>query len=117
MYNPEIEQPGAENVVEFGSFDEIPTDPKEEGLRPYGKYAGGDADEIIVVDGVRYRKKPAWTVRGVPALERHYYQHPGPGWDTRNSYLLNGWDIDDMDAEHLSDLPLYNLEIIEEDEE
>ncbi|MBU0612598.1 hypothetical protein KKB10_01145 [Patescibacteria group bacterium] len=114
--NNDIGSDGNENVREFPSADEIPVDPKAEGLRPHGRYAGGDPNEIIVIAGVGYRKRIASEKnlgprddRVIPETERDYYQHPGPGWDFRNGYLRAGWGITDMDADHLSDLPLYEL--------
>lgn len=110
---------------QFEGFEDIPSDPKQEGLRPEQKYAGGNPSEIIIVDGKKYRKEISMRClirRGDgkillnrPYTEREYFSHstervgPGPGWDSRGGYLQKGWSIADLDPRHLSDLPLYDL--------
>ena len=86
---------------------------KKEGPRPMGKYAGGKDGEIVEVDGKKYKKvKTSWT-------EKNYYKHPGPGWDHRGGYL-EGLGFSELEAfndkllDELSDLPFFNLELIEE---
>jgi len=121
--------PKPEKIKRFGGFNEIPSDPKAEGLRPGKRYAGGDPDEIIIVDGKKFRKEIAIKARirnfggqiisERPYTEKEYYSHstdgvgPGPGWDYASHYLMEGWKITRKDPERLSDLPLYNLEPIE----
>lgn len=130
--NQENLQPLPDEVKEkrFDSFDDIPSDPKAEGLRPGRRYAGGAPDEIIIVAGKRYKKEISCraydeTASGVvildrPYTEREFFSHDtegvgfGPGWDIRWSYLKDGWGIHDGDPNHLSDLPFYELIQIEE---
>ena len=121
--------PSQENIKQFESFKDIPKDPKQEGLRPNQRYAGGYPEEIIAVAGKNYKKEislNAFVERNGrvlinrPFTEKEYYSHstdeigPGPGWDMRRYYLEDGWDITDGNPKHLSDLPLYNLVPIEE---
>lgn len=120
-----------EKIREFKSFDEIPSDPKTEGLRPWQHYAGGDPEEIIVVNGVRYKKKLVADTylsrqdKLIPMTEKQYYSHSfeqsdgswscGPAWGRHVQYLYEGWKSHG-DPALLSDLPFYNLVSIEEKE-
>ncbi len=119
----------AEQPKSFDSFDDIPKDPKQEGLRPDRQYAGGPPDETISVAGKKYKKQAALTAyirdftgqtaQTRPYTEKEYYSHstegvgPGPGWDFRRGYMKDGWGIDDGDPSRLSDLPLYELVPVE----
>lgn len=95
-------------IKHFESLENYPSDPRQEGLRPGEKYAGGSPDEIIEIAGKKYKKEGGrWT-------EKEFYSHEGPGWDWRGGYLNRGWGIIDYDPRHLSDLPLYELVAIEE---
>jgi len=124
---PENETSQIKKEKLFKNFEEISNGPKAEGLRPGKKYAGGDPDEIIIVDGIRYRKEVALMARyrlgynseeiTRPYTEKEFFSHstedigPGPGWDFRFDYLRKGWGI--MDHNQLSDLPFYDLKRVE----
>jgi len=130
--------PMPETSKKFDSFNDIPKDPKQEGLRPRHRYAGGSPDEKIEVAGKLYKKKPAFIVRSQswnkekvpkdrPYTEKEFFSNetqgvgPGPGWTEFRYYLFENWGIRDHDLRRLSDLPLYvlipNEEPDEEDEE
>ncbi len=110
---------------EYPNLESFPSTPKEEGLRPGGRYVGGAEDEIIVVNGIKYKKETAYPVEKTapggkvistrPATEYEYFAHstetagPGPGWDSRNYYMDDGWGEFGADPRKLSDLPLYRL--------
>ncbi|MBT4447337.1 MAG: hypothetical protein HOD06_01200 [Candidatus Komeilibacteria bacterium] len=122
MKNPEsIPQAEGNKTKEFASWDELPASSQEEGLRPYGKYAGGDPDEIIIVAGIRYRKEIAYTKQMggntmEPATERDYFNHPGPGWDAFSAGYLEDFGFEGTeirDPKNLSELILYRLEKID----
>ncbi|MFA6198586.1 MAG: hypothetical protein WC734_05585 [Patescibacteria group bacterium] len=130
MNSPESPSPNeTEKIKEYSSFDDIPNDPRSEGLRPDHGYAGGDPDEIIVVSGIKYRKivaMRAYNQRGDgvitlnrPYTEKEYFSHstvdvgPGPGWDQLMTYLRD-LGIFDFDPDHLSDLPFYRLQPVEQ---
>lgn len=110
------------------SFEDFASDPKQEGLRPRGYFAGGDPDEIIVIGGKEYvkivpiRVSSRGSGKGRPYTEKEYWSHetpdvgPGPGWDFIGGYLQKGWGIIDLDPEHLSDLPFYRLEPKEQEQ-
>jgi len=133
MNNPEIPK---RKTRSFDSFEDFSTDPKQEGLRPNNFYAGGDSDEIIIVNGREYRKEVALRAfhrRGDgtvtidrPYTEVEYFNHstedvgPGPGWDRRRWYLKGMEDkgcnitASSLDPKQLSDLPLYKLIPVEQ---
>lgn len=128
------DEEASERIKRYDSWEEIPSDPKIEGLRVGKRYVGGDPDEIIEIDGVRYRKKSLDVCVGKenikrPYTEREYYSHftdgvgPGPGWDSQVRYIgeldrLGGWGLkfSQMDPSCLANLPLYDLVPVDEKE-
>lgn len=115
-------------IKKIANPHEYPDDPKVEGLRPGMRYAGGDPDEIIVIDQKKYRKKPLFSAKGLDdgiareegsATEAEYYSHAGPGWDGRSGYSEELLSADGtrehhfggriFDPEILSNLILYKL--------
>lgn len=130
MLNPETpDNHKTARSKEYRDFDEIPKDPKQDGLRPGRFYAGGDSNEVIVVGGKKYRKEIACSaflkdgsgrvILDRPYTEKEYFSHhtddigPGPGWDFRLAYLED-MHIADLDSDCFSDLPLYRLVPIDE---
>ena len=116
---PSESQP--EKVKEFTSFDDFSMNAKVEGLRPRREYVGGDPDEIIIVEGKKYKKVVKYhtemdilgqSVPKRPATEQEYYSHACPGWDYRSDYMEK-MGVDSLDPRDLSDLILYELEEIE----
>jgi len=147
------ENPPEEKIKRFERGDQYPEDPKQEGLRPEGgeylqeyweegeeepplaeyRYAGGDQDEIIEINGIKYRKLPIMMTpshlrdsrkRNRPYTEKEYYSHftdgvgAGPGWDFHQHYIREAgwWNIikEVHRTEGLSDLSLWGLVRIKE---
>jgi hypothetical protein len=95
----------------------------------YKQVVGGDPEEIIVIDGEKYRKKiimQSLQHPGKPITEKEYYYHPGPGWDLYNTYLRALCELTDRAekrfpeyliekgaASILSDKTLYKLVLLE----
>lgn len=86
------------------------------GIRPDGKFVGGDDTDAVVIDGVSFKK----VYTGY--TERQYFSHsspeagPGPGWDSREQYLL-AVGLDPYSPESLSSLSDLGLFKLVEDNE
>jgi len=110
-----------EKVKEYASFDDFSMNAKVEGLRPRREYVGGDPDEIVIVEGRKYKKVVKYntdiditgqSIPKRPATEQEYYSHACPGWDYGSDYM-GKMGVDSLDSRDLSDLVLYELEEIE----
>ncbi|MBI4262361.1 hypothetical protein HY624_02440 [Candidatus Uhrbacteria bacterium] len=123
MTHPEHAPKSEQGIVSYNSFDDIETDLQKEGLRPKHHYAGGQEGDVVIVAGERYIKVPRKVIirnpKGDtvvrPYTEKEYYSvetygvDAGPGWDSRGSYL-GDLGITDLDPNHLSNFPFFNLE-------
>lgn len=112
-----------EKIKEFDNWEQIPNNPKEEGLRLGNRYCGGDPNEIIIVAGKRYRKEIIMEAEkkneagiGDAYTEAQYFSHetdgvgPGPGWDSRMVYTSQTWpEAGWLEPADLADLPYYQL--------